>query len=40
MIDHQILKIQELPEAIPTGEIPRTFTLCCDRNLVNKLIPG
>lgn len=39
-IDHQILKIQETPESIPTGEIPRSFQLYCERNLVNKASPG
>ena len=40
MIDQQILRIQETPEQIPTGEIPRHFSLCLDRYLVDKLIPG
>ena len=35
-----MLRIQELPEAIPTGEIPRNFSICCDRYLVNEMIPG
>ena len=39
-IDQQILKIQETPESIPTGEIPRSFLLYCDRSLVNKASPG
>jgi DNA replication licensing factor MCM5 len=39
-IDQQTLKIQEVPEMIPTGEIPRSYQLYCDRNLVNKVTPG
>lgn len=40
IIDQQSLKLQEAPETVPTGEIPRTFQLCVDRNLVNKMVPG
>lgn len=39
-IDFQILKIQETTDSIPTGEIPRTYRICADRYLVDKLIPG
>ena len=39
-IDVQTLKIQEAPELIPVGEIPRTYLLYCDRYLVNKVTPG
>jgi DNA replication licensing factor MCM5 len=39
-IDTQTLKLQEAPEMIPTGEIPRSYTLYCDRYLVNKVSPG
>ena len=39
-IDVQTLKIQESPEMVPVGEIPRTYLLYCDRYLVNKVIPG
>jgi len=39
-IDAQILKIQEPPETIPVGEIPRSYLVYCDRNLVNKVTPG
>lgn len=34
------MKLQEAPESIPTGEIPRTFQICVDRNMVGKLSPG
>lgn len=39
-IDQQTLKIQETPESIPTGEIPRSFQLYCERYLVNRASPG
>lgn len=39
-IDQQYLKIQELPESVPVGEMPRTILMTCDRYLTNKLIPG
>ena len=38
--DYQTLKIQECPEMVPTGEIPRSFRICLDRYLTGKLIPG
>ena len=40
VMDQQTLKLQENPETIPTGEIPRTFQIFADRYLVGKLIPG
>jgi len=40
MVDQQVLKLQENPEMIPTGEIPRTFQIFVDRYLTGKLIPG
>lgn len=39
-VDIQNLKLQELPEMVPTGEIPRTFLLHCERYCVNKITPG
>ena len=39
-IDQQVLKIQETPESIPTGEIPRSFQLYLERYLVNRASPG
>ena len=39
-IDQQSLKLQEAPELIPTGEMPRTFILSCDRYLTDKVTPG
>jgi DNA replication licensing factor MCM5 len=32
--------LQEAPELIPTGEMPRTFLLTCDRYLTDKVTPG
>ena len=40
LVDQQHLKIQENPEMIPTGEIPRTFRVVVDRHLVDRLAPG
>ncbi|KAH3903271.1 probable Minichromosome maintenance protein 5 [Saccharomycodes ludwigii] len=39
-IDQQFLKLQELPESVPVGEMPRTILMTCDRYLTNKLVPG
>lgn len=38
--DYQTLKIQEAPELVPTGEMPRSFIVSCERNLVDKVTPG
>ena len=34
-IDTQTLKLQETPEDLPTGEIPRTFLLQTERSLID-----
>jgi DNA replication licensing factor MCM5 len=39
-IDMQVLKIQESPENLPTGEIPRTYRILCEKYLVDQMIPG
>lgn len=39
-IDQQTLKLQEAPELIPTGEMPRSFLLTADRALTDKVSPG
>ena len=39
-MNHQTMKIQESPEAVATGEIPRTYIMSCDRYLVDKASPG
>ena len=38
--DQQIMKLQEAPELIPTGEMPRSMTLTVDRCLTDKCTPG
>lgn len=38
--DHQVLKIQEAPELVPTGEMPRSFVVTVDRCLVDRVTPG
>ncbi len=38
--DHQVLKLQESPETVPTGEMPRNVQLTVDRYLVDKASPG
>lgn len=35
-----MLKLQELPEHIPHGEMPRHLTVYVDRNLCERLLPG
>lgn len=39
-VDFQILKLQESPDAVPNGEIPRHLQLYCDRYLTEKVVPG
>ena len=39
-VDFQILKLQELPDAVPQGEMPRHMQLFCDRYLCEKVVPG
>ncbi|CAF1617500.1 unnamed protein product, partial [Adineta ricciae] len=39
-IDFQILKLQEAPEFVPHGEMPKHIQLYCDRNLVDRAMPG
>lgn len=39
-IDFQILKLQEAPEAVPHGEMPRHLQLYSDRYLCEKVVPG
>ncbi|KAF5298740.1 hypothetical protein FQR65_LT09609 [Abscondita terminalis] len=39
-VDFQVLKLQELPDGIPQGEIPRHLTLYVDRYLCEKAVPG
>ena len=39
-LDQQTLKLQEAPELIPTGEMPRTFVMTVDRELTDIVTPG
>ena len=39
-IDEQKLKLQEAPEEVPTGEMPRSIELSVERYLVDKCPPG
>lgn len=39
-VDQQTLKVQERPEDVPTGEMPRTVTAVLDKYLVDKVTPG
>ncbi|KAB7506340.1 DNA replication licensing factor Mcm5 [Armadillidium nasatum] len=39
-IDYQVLKLQEIPENLPQGEMPRHLQLYCDRSLCEKVVPG
>jgi DNA replication licensing factor MCM5 len=39
-VDQQTLKLQESPEVVPTGEMPRNILLSVDRKLVDKVAPG
>lgn len=39
-VDFQILKLQENPENVPHGEMPRHLQLYCERNLTDQVAPG
>lgn len=39
-VDQQYLKLQESPEVVPTGEMPRSIQLVCQRYLVDQVSPG
>lgn len=39
-VDSQILKLQETPENVPNGELPRHIQLYLDRYLCDKIVPG
>ncbi len=39
-VDIQILKIQELPEELPPGEIPQAFDVLTSHDQINKVRPG
>lgn len=39
-VDQQVLRLQENPEMVPTGELPRHVLLTCDRYLTHHVVPG
>ena len=39
-IDQQIVKLQEAPDQVPVGELPRHILVSADRYLTNKVVPG
>ena len=39
-VDFQLLKLQEVPESVPHGEMPRHLQLYCDRYICDKVVPG
>lgn len=39
-VDFQVLKLQEAPESVPQGEMPRHMQLFCDRYLCDRVVPG
>lgn len=39
-IDQQVLKLQEAPDAVPVGEMPRHILVHVDRHLTNQVVPG
>jgi DNA replication licensing factor MCM5 len=38
--DFQILKLQEAPDSVPHGEMPRHMQLFVDRFLCDRVVPG
>ena len=39
-VDCQTMRLQEPPELVPTGEMPRHVVLSCERHLVDQVVPG
>ena len=39
-VDQQTLKLQEPPDMVPVGELPRHMLATCDRSLANRAVPG
>lgn len=39
-IDQQVLKLQEAPDMVPVGELPRHILISADRYLANRVQPG
>lgn len=38
--DQQIIKLQEAPDQVPVGELPRHILISADRYLANRVVPG
>jgi DNA replication licensing factor MCM5 len=39
-VDQQVIKLQEAPDQVPVGELPRHVLIAADRYLVNRVVPG
>ncbi|KAL2176331.1 MCM2/3/5 family-domain-containing protein [Thermothelomyces heterothallicus CBS 202.75] len=39
-VDQQIIKLQEAPDQVPVGELPRHVLVSADRYLTNRVVPG
>ncbi len=39
-IDQQVLKLQEAPDQVPVGELPRHILVSADRYLTGRVVPG
>jgi DNA replication licensing factor MCM5 len=39
-VDQQILKLQEAPDQVPVGELPRHILISADRYLTSRVVPG
>ncbi|KAH6987620.1 MCM2/3/5 family-domain-containing protein [Ilyonectria robusta] len=39
-VDQQIIKLQEAPDQVPVGELPRHVLISADRHLTNRVVPG
>ncbi|GMF73860.1 unnamed protein product [Aspergillus oryzae] len=39
-VDQQVLKLQEAPDQVPVGELPRHVLVSADRYLANRVVPG
>ena len=39
-IDQQVIKLQEAPDQVPVGELPRHVLISADRYLTNRVVPG
>jgi DNA replication licensing factor MCM5 len=39
-VDQQVLKLQEAPDQVPVGELPRHVLISAERYLTNRVVPG